>query len=148
MSTSVCQISGQARELVRVTDWPYPHAPSLAPPFPSDILESVVILDLKHIEVGLSLYEYHADGSGVHYSSYLRPVLNLKPRGTMWSFNADTNMTAWLEHLDIGFDVITDEDLHREGATLLSHYDPPRVPSASELPVYSKIPNLPPWLSE
>ena len=76
-----------------------------------------------HIEVGLSLYEHHTDGSGVHYSSYLRPVLNLKPRGTMWSFNADTNITAWLEQLDEPFDVITDEDLHREGEALLGHYN-------------------------
>jgi N,N-dimethylformamidase len=76
-----------------------------------------------HIEVGLSLYEHHSDGSGVHYSSYLRPVLNLKPRGTMWAFNADTNITAWLNHLEIPFDVITDEDLQREGAELLSEYN-------------------------
>ncbi len=75
-----------------------------------------------HIEVGLSLYEHHTDGSGVHYSSYLRPVLNLKPRGTMWAFNADTNITAWLNHTDTSFDVITDEDLHREGADILSSY--------------------------
>ncbi len=76
-----------------------------------------------HIEVGLSLYEHHTDGSGVHYSSYLRPVLNLKPRGTMWAFNADTNITAWLNHIATPFDVITDEDLHREGAGLLSSYN-------------------------
>lgn len=75
-----------------------------------------------NIEVGLSLYEHHTDGSGVHYSSYLRPVLNLKPRGTMWSFNADTNITAWFHHIGVDFDVITDEDLHREGQPLLSHY--------------------------
>lgn len=72
-----------------------------------------------HTEAGLSLYEHHADGSGVHHSSWLRPVLNLRPRGTMWSFNADTNITAWLEWTGLPFDVITDEDLHREGAKLL-----------------------------
>ena len=75
-----------------------------------------------HPEVGPSLYEHHVDGSGVHYSSYLRPVLNLRPGGTMWSFNADTNVTAWLEWTGLPFDVITDEDLHREGEELLSHY--------------------------
>lgn len=76
-----------------------------------------------HKEVGLSLYEHHSDGSGVHYSSYLRPVLNLKPEGTMWAFNADTNITAWLRHLDEPFDVITDEDLHREGMDLIEDYN-------------------------
>ena len=75
-----------------------------------------------HPEIGLSLYDHHSDGSGVHYSSHLRPVLNLRPRGTMWCFNADTNITAWLEHEEIEFDVVTDEDLHREGQTLLQDY--------------------------
>jgi N,N-dimethylformamidase len=76
-----------------------------------------------HPEVGLSLYERHADGSGAHYSSYLRPVLDLKPKGTMWSFNADTNLTAWLHRLGVRFDVVTDEDLHREQAQALAGYD-------------------------
>ncbi len=77
---------------------------------------------LKHPEVGYSLYEYHADGSGVHFSSRLRPVLNMKPRTVTWSFNADTNITNWLHGIEQPFDVITDEDLHREGAELLEGY--------------------------
>lgn len=77
---------------------------------------------LAHPEVGLSLYEHHEDGSGVHYSSGKRPVLNMKPKTLMWSFNADTNLLAWLHALEQPFDVITDQDLHREGATLLNHY--------------------------
>jgi len=77
---------------------------------------------LTHPEVGKSLYEYHADGSGVMYSSRKRPVLNLKPRTVTWAFNADTNVTAWLTHIGAHFDVATDEDLHREGAGLLGRY--------------------------
>ena len=77
---------------------------------------------LSHPEVGKSLYEYHIDGSGVMYSSRKRPVLNLKPRTLTWSFNADTNLTAWLEHIGAAYDVVTDEDLHREGASLLADY--------------------------
>lgn len=77
---------------------------------------------LAHPEVGLSLYEHHEDGSGVHYSSGKRPVLNLKPKTLMWSFNADTNLIAWLHALEQPFDVITDQDLHREGSELLNHY--------------------------
>ncbi len=77
---------------------------------------------LKHPEVGYSLYEYHADGSGVHFSSRLRPVLNMKPKTVTWSFNADTNITNWLHGIGQPFDVITDEDLHREGADLLEGY--------------------------
>ncbi len=75
-----------------------------------------------HLEYGGSLYETHSDGSGVHYSSAHRPILNLKPRGEMWAFNADTNLTAWLEWVGEPFDVITDEDLHREGSALLAPY--------------------------
>jgi N,N-dimethylformamidase len=77
---------------------------------------------LDHPEVGYSLYEYHADGSGVHYSSRLRPILNMKPRTITWSFNADTNVVNWLKATGEPFDVITDEDLHREGTSLLEDY--------------------------
>ena len=77
---------------------------------------------LERPEVGKSLYEYHGDGSGVMYSSRRRPVLNLKPRTLTWSFNADTNIVAWLERIGADYDVVTDEDLHREGAALLSDY--------------------------
>lgn len=77
---------------------------------------------LKHPEVGYSLYEYHADGSGVHFSSRLRPILNAKPKTVTWSLNADTNITNWLHGIGESFDVITDEDLHRQGAELLAGY--------------------------
>ena len=77
---------------------------------------------LTRPEVGKSLYEYHGDGSGVLYSSRRRPVLNLKPRTLMWSFNADTNLVAWLERTGADYDIVTDEDLHREGAALLCEY--------------------------
>ena len=76
-----------------------------------------------HPEVGYSLYAYHADRSGVHFSSRLRPILNLKPKTLTWSFNADTNITAWLEHTGIPFDVISDEDLHVDGTDALAGYD-------------------------
>ena len=74
-----------------------------------------------HPEVGLSMYEYHADGSGVMYSSRRRPVLNLRPGADGWAFTADTNLVAFLERWG-RFDVATDEDLHREGAALLDRY--------------------------
>jgi len=77
---------------------------------------------MKHPEVGYSLYEHHADGSGVHYSSRLRPVLNMKPKTLTWSFNADTNITNWLAARGDRFDVITDEDLHLQGERLLDRY--------------------------
>jgi N,N-dimethylformamidase beta subunit-like, C-terminal len=75
-----------------------------------------------HPEVGHSLYERHVDGSGVHYSSHRRPILNLAPNGRIWSLNADLNVIAWLEHIGITCDVVTDADLDREGAALLADY--------------------------
>jgi N,N-dimethylformamidase len=75
-----------------------------------------------HPEFGLSTYDTHWDGSGVRYSSRLRPVLNVAPKTPLWSFNPDTHILGWLEHCGIEYDVITDEDLHREGAPLLQRY--------------------------
>ncbi len=75
-----------------------------------------------HPEVGRSLYDHHRDGSGVHFSSRLRPMLNLKPKGMPWSFDADTNLIAWLHRIGQPFDVITDEVLHRDGAAALEGY--------------------------
>jgi N,N-dimethylformamidase len=76
----------------------------------------------EHNELGLSTYDTHADGSGVRYASRLRPVLNMTPKGPLWSFNADTHILGWLEQQGIEYDVITDEDLHAEGVGLLDRY--------------------------
>jgi len=76
-----------------------------------------------HPEIGGSLYDLHEDRSGIHYSFRLRPVMNMKPGDNRpWGFPADMNIVAWLDHMDQPFDVITDEDLHREGAALLQPY--------------------------
>ncbi|MDX8529146.1 N,N-dimethylformamidase [Mesorhizobium sp. MSK_1335] len=73
-------------------------------------------------ELGLSVYDTHSDGSGVCYSSRLRPVLNMRPGGVLWQLSADTHITDWLEAKRIPYDVITDEDLHHEGIDLLQKY--------------------------
>ena len=84
-----------------------------------------------HPEIGGSLYDQHADGSGVCYSSRLRPVLNFTSQyhswlgghgSALWQYNADTHLLAWLEAKGFDYDVITDEDLHSEGAHLLEDY--------------------------
>lgn len=76
-----------------------------------------------HLEFGHSTYDRHRDGSGVHYSSPLRPILNLKPRSYRWGFCADTNIVAWLYRAGHAHDVITDDALHTEGIELLGAYD-------------------------
>jgi N,N-dimethylformamidase len=88
----------------------------------------------KHI-VGnrlLSLYDHHSDGSGVCYSSRLRPIVNMRPKwnfallgngkGYPHQFNADLHLVAWLSAKGFAFDVATDEDLQLEGAELLNQY--------------------------
>lgn len=80
----------------------------------------------EHPELGLSTYDNHADGSGVCYVSRLRPIPNMRPHhrldGFVWGLSADLHLIDWLEARGFDYDVITDEDLHREGATLLSPY--------------------------
>lgn len=85
----------------------------------------------EHPEIGLSLYDKHADGSGICYSSRLRPNINCAPRYHSWlggdgsglyQYNADTHLFGWLAHHGIDYDVITDEDLHQEGFRLLQDY--------------------------
>jgi N,N-dimethylformamidase len=85
----------------------------------------------EHRELGGSLYDRHSDGSGIVFSSRLRPILNMRPKyqswlggvgSALWQLNADTHLLAWLEHLDVAFDCISDEDLDAEGADALRPY--------------------------
>ena len=82
-----------------------------------------------HPEWGKSSYDHHSDGGGVCYSSYLRPVMGLRPRHRMastnipWQFPADMSIIYWLEKKGYAYDVITDEDLHREGLACLKPYN-------------------------
>lgn len=76
---------------------------------------------------GFSVYDLHADGRGVQYSSWRRPILNLRPHykhefGAFWQFPADLYIIDWLKHFEREFDIITDHDLNTEGAELLKHY--------------------------
>ncbi|MFK2825301.1 N,N-dimethylformamidase [Bacillus sp. B190/17] len=82
----------------------------------------------EHAEYGLSTYDHHNDGTGVCFSSSLRPILNMRPKyrhnlsPSLWQFNADLHLVDWLTEKGFEFDVITDQDLHFEGAELLNQY--------------------------
>ncbi|MER8543970.1 LamG domain-containing protein [Mesorhizobium sp. M1334] len=80
-----------------------------------------IFLD-ENPEYGKSVYDLHTDGSGVCYSSRLRPVLNISPNAKYWSFGGDGYVTGWLDAMGISADVITDEDLHKEGESILEPY--------------------------
>jgi len=76
-----------------------------------------------------SIYEMHTDGSGVAYSSRLRPIANMRSDygmplllGGPHQFPADMELLAWLDGRGIAYDVVTDEDLHDDGAALLDGY--------------------------
>ncbi|HTY79295.1 MAG TPA: N,N-dimethylformamidase beta subunit family domain-containing protein [Candidatus Bathyarchaeia archaeon] len=84
-----------------------------------------------HPEYGRSTYNRHRDGSGICYSSRLRPVLTLRPRyltfldprgSGLRHYSADTHLLDWLEAQGIAFDIVTDEDVEAEGAALLAPY--------------------------
>jgi N,N-dimethylformamidase len=84
-----------------------------------------------HPEYGASTYNTHRDGSGICYSSQRRPLLTMRPgyityfdrRGSgLRHFPADTHLLDWLTAKGIGFDVVTDHDLDREGEALLRPY--------------------------
>jgi N,N-dimethylformamidase beta subunit-like protein len=76
----------------------------------------------EHRELGLSSYDTHTDGSGSCYSSGARPILNMRPRGNAFNYVNDTQVLDWLEEQNIAYDVITDEDIDREGAAALKPY--------------------------
>ena len=86
----------------------------------------------EHKDYGLSTYDSHRDGSGVAYSSRLRPLMTWRPnflayndpRGSgMRHIPADSHLTGWLDRMGVAFDVITDHDLHEEGEALLAPYN-------------------------
>lgn len=72
----------------------------------------------RRVDLGLSCYDVHEDGSGVIYSSPRRPLLAVRPDYINWAmwrpreFSADLLMIAFLERLGESYDVITDHDLH------------------------------------
>ena len=84
-----------------------------------------------HPDYGWSTYNRHRDGSGICYSSRLRPVLTFRPRyltffdargSGLRHYSADTHLLDWLEAQGISVDVVTDEDVEAEGAALLAPY--------------------------
>ncbi len=100
-------------------------------------------------DFGLSTYNNHTDGSGICFSSSLRPSLTMRPNyiticrpyggSGMRHLPADTHLLAWLEHLGYDYDVVTDHDLHAEGSDLLMPY---RVVMTMSHPEYHTMETL------
>lgn len=76
---------------------------------------------------GLSVYDLHSDGQGSQYSTWRRPILNLRPNyryvyDATWNFQSDLHIVGWLERMGFDYDVITDDELHHEGVAALKPY--------------------------
>lgn len=86
-----------------------------------------------HPDYGVSPYNFHSDGSGVVMSTMRRPLIDKRVNqihlvdpseggsGLYW-VAADSAITDLLTRKGIAFEVITDHDVHEEGAALLSNY--------------------------
>ena len=85
-------------------------------------------------ELGLSPYNYHSDGSGVTHAVMYRPMVDKRFKhfimydesseigsGTYW-LNVDSYIVDWLTRKGFEHDIVTDHDLHAEGAALLKPY--------------------------
>jgi len=86
-----------------------------------------------HPEYGWSTYNFHTDGSGICHASWLRPMLTVRQgyitypdaavRGSgLRHYPADTHLIAWLEAMGYDYDIITDEELDKEGVDLIRRY--------------------------
>ncbi len=99
-------------------------------PYPAQVQDRYIVENRL-----LSLYDRHSDGSGVFYSSALRPIASMRPKydwpRTVFvdgvdahphQFTADLYLVDWMQEKGYQFDVATDGDLHLEGEELLARY--------------------------
>ncbi|RYP39540.1 hypothetical protein DL766_000362 [Monosporascus sp. MC13-8B] len=99
----------------------------------------------RRLDIGLSCYDVHADGSGVVYSSARRPIANLRPGYVMWAMgrprelSADGMFIGFLEREGVAYDVLTDHDLHARGAEALAPYHTVIAGSHPEYPTLESL---------
>ena len=99
----------------RIKEWgAYPHNPAAYPQY------------------GLSTYNNHSDGAGICHASHKRPLFNLRPGYITFGaadcsglrhFQADSHLIAWLHNQNIDYDIVTDDEIDREGLAALEGYD-------------------------
>jgi N,N-dimethylformamidase len=79
------------------------------------------------LDRGVCVYMPHSDGSMVYYVSRRKPTRSGSAGQGIRTWGAHTvastlYLVDWLEEKRIDYDLVTDEDLHREGTDLLSQY--------------------------
>lgn len=104
-------------------------------PIAQAVLGHIAVLEETDLELnerpwiyGLSTYDYHIDGRGCQYTTWRRPILNMRPRyrhefGSVWQFPADLQLIDWLYAQGYEVDVATDHDLMEEGSELFKRYN-------------------------
>ena len=79
-------------------------------------------------DLGASVYNLHADSSGICYATRNRPIVTFASEYHWWGtrgprhFSTDIMLLRWLRSEGRRFDVITDEDVDTHGVDLLSSY--------------------------
>lgn len=102
----------------------------------------------RHLDYyGLSTYDAHVDGRGVQYTSWRRPILNIRPKhrqgfGSIWELPADLHLIDWLNHFGFEYDVATEHDLNEQGVELLRRYN---VVLTGSHPEYQTTGNADAW---
>ncbi len=81
----------------------------------------------------MSNYSHHDDGSGVFYSTALRPVTTMQPMTMPRHFSGDMQLVYWLHAHGYKVDILTDQDVEHGGAALLRQY---RVVLTGQHPEY------------
>jgi N,N-dimethylformamidase len=85
----------------------------------------------EYPQYGLSTYNVHRDGSGICHASHKRPLLNMRPGyitfpnlecSGLRHYQADSHLLYWLEQQGIGYDIVTDRELHEEGVSVFDGY--------------------------
>lgn len=77
---------------------------------------------MDHPEFGRSIYDNHTDGTPIQISSWLRPSFTITLKSFLHLVTADSEAVDWLEHIDIPYDIITEDMIHREGADIVKGY--------------------------
>lgn len=96
-----------------------------------------------------SLYDVHTDLSGVCFTSTRKPLPNVR-HDHRWAavaggptsahqFSADLHLISWLTGQGFEFDVITDEEIHRDGIDAIAPY---RVLLTGSHPEYPTTPMM------
>ncbi|KAI1614982.1 hypothetical protein EDD37DRAFT_591039 [Exophiala viscosa] len=115
----------------RLYDTTRPNTADLGPGFDIDktVKSSEFYKMRRRLDLGLSTYDRHNDGSGVTFSSSKRPILNVRPGYIMWAFSrprefsADLMMLGYLEREGIPYEILTDHDLHLRGVDALKGFN-------------------------